>query len=120
MELLLLSLIILNLKSQVLGRTLIRWKICGCKIFWWLEKRCHKKGFYNKFKYADSEGNLFDPFNGKKDLEDGCIKFIGDPDKRIKEDYLRILRYLRFFLVYSSHKHDQEIVRVLKKFNWNF
>ena len=65
--------------------------------------------------YADANGNLFDPFNGKKDLENGLIRFIGDPEARIKEDYLRILRYLRFFLSYSNHKHDQETLRVLRK-----
>ena len=48
--------------------------------------------------YADREGNLFDPYDGKKDLENGFVNFIGDANKRIKEDYLRILRYLRFFL----------------------
>ena len=42
--------------------------------------------------YADIEGNLFDPFQGKKDLENGKIAFIGDPESRIKEDYLRVLR----------------------------
>ena len=47
--------------------------------------------------YSDGEGNLFDPYNGKKDLEDGYINFIGDAESRIKEDYLRILRYVRFF-----------------------
>tara|TARA_B100000902_G_scaffold88551_1_gene92471 strand:+ start:48 stop:1322 length:1275 start_codon:yes stop_codon:yes gene_type:complete len=64
--------------------------------------------------YSDKDGNLFDPFNGKKDLEDGIINFIGDPDKRIAEDYLRILRYLRFFLNYSKRPHDLEIIRKLK------
>ena len=64
--------------------------------------------------YSDKDGNLFDPFNGKKDLENGIIKFIGDADKRIKEDYLRILRYLRFFLIYSKQDHDLEIIRLLK------
>ena len=64
--------------------------------------------------YSDKDGNLFDPFNGKKDLENGIIKFIGDADKRIKEDYLRILRYLRFFLIYSKQEHDLEIIRLLK------
>ena len=48
--------------------------------------------------YSDLQGNIFDPFNGKKDLENGKINFIGDAEKRIKEDYLRILRYIRFFL----------------------
>ena len=42
--------------------------------------------------YADKEGNLFDPNDGVKDLENGKIEFIGDPEKRVKEDYLRILR----------------------------
>ncbi len=64
--------------------------------------------------YADIEGNLFDPHNGKGDLERGCIKFIGDADKRIKEDYLRILRYIRFFLNYSKQKHDLEIIKKIK------
>ena len=64
--------------------------------------------------YADEEGNLFDPFEGKKDLENGIVNFIGDPDKRIKEDYLRILRYLRFFAQYSRHPHNLELIRKLK------
>ncbi len=65
--------------------------------------------------YADIEGNLFDPFNGKKDLKDGKINFIGDPEKRIKEDYLRILRYIRFYLNYSKNKHDPNIIKFIKK-----
>ena len=65
--------------------------------------------------YANKEGNLFDPFDGKKDLENGEINFIGDPEKRIKEDYLRVLRYVRFFLNYSKHNHDPQIIRIIKK-----
>ena len=56
--------------------------------------------------YADIDGNLFDSFDGKKDLENGKIIFIGDAETRIKEDYLRTLRYVRFFLNYSKHKHN--------------
>ena len=64
--------------------------------------------------YSDKDGNLFDPFNGKQDLENGIVNFIGEADKRIKEDYLRILRYLRFFLNYSKQQHNPENVRKLK------
>ena len=64
--------------------------------------------------YSDNKGNLFDPYNGKKDLETGNIKFIGDSEKRIKEDYLRILRYVRFFLNYSKQNHKPETIRKLK------
>jgi tRNA nucleotidyltransferase/poly(A) polymerase len=65
--------------------------------------------------YADLEGNLFDPFNGKKDLEKGKINFIGNAEIRIVEDYLRILRYIRFFLNYSKNKHDQKTIKIIKK-----
>jgi len=65
--------------------------------------------------YSDKQGNLFDPHDGAKDLENGLVNFIGDPDKRIKEDYLRILRYVRFFLNYSKHSHNKEIKKIIKK-----
>ena len=65
--------------------------------------------------YADIEGNLFDPFDGKKDLENGKVNFIGDAEIRIKEDYLRVLRYIRFFLNYSKNKHDPKIIKIIKK-----
>ena len=64
--------------------------------------------------YSDNEGNLFDPFDGKKDLENGLINFIGDTEARVKEDYLRILRYLRFFTNYSKQPHNLEVIRKLK------
>ncbi|MDA9650561.1 CCA tRNA nucleotidyltransferase [Candidatus Pelagibacter sp.] len=65
--------------------------------------------------YSDGQGNLFDPNNGKKDLEEGLINFIGDAETRVKEDYLRILRYVRFFLNYSSQKHEPETIKIIKR-----
>ena len=65
--------------------------------------------------YADIGGNLFDPFNGKKDLENGKVDFIGNAETRIKEDYLRVLRYIRFFLNYSKTKHNQKTIKAIKK-----
>ena len=65
--------------------------------------------------YADKEGNLFDPNNGVKDLESGKVEFIGDPEKRVKEDYLRILRYIRFFLNYSNQDHKLNVKKIIKQ-----
>ena len=51
--------------------------------------------------YLDINGNIFDPQNGKSDLENKIVKFIGDPQKRIEEDYLRIIRFIRFKIMYN-------------------
>ena len=65
--------------------------------------------------YADLDGRFFDPQNGISDLKNGKVKFIGSPDDRIQEDYLRILRYFRFFTQYSKKEHDQEVMQSIKK-----
>ena len=65
--------------------------------------------------YSDFEGNLYDPFEGKKDLKNGKVKFIGNAENRIREDYLRVLRYIRFFLDYSNQPHDLDIQKKILK-----
>ncbi|MBD1172439.1 CCA tRNA nucleotidyltransferase [Pelagibacterales bacterium SAG-MED05] len=52
--------------------------------------------------YLDINGKIFDPQLGITDLKNHNIKFIGDPQKRIEEDYLRIIRFIRFSLEYES------------------
>ena len=51
----------------------------------------------NALSYCPFEEKIYDYFDGIKDLESRCVRFIGDADSRIKEDYLRILRFFRFF-----------------------
>ena len=63
--------------------------------------------------YMDRYGKIFDPHSGREDLKNKIIKFIGDPDKRINEDYLRILRYIRFSLQYNS-ADDQSTIKIIK------
>ncbi len=65
--------------------------------------------------YSDIEGRIFDPFNGVSDLKKGIIKFIGSANQRIEEDYLRILRFIRFFIQYSKTNYDQNTVKSIKK-----
>ena len=78
----------------------------------WLED-ANRRDFTINSIYSDLDGNLYDPHNGKLDLNKGIVRFIGDPEKRIKEDYLRILRYLRFFSIYSKFPHSPEVKKVI-------
>tara|TARA_B100001057_G_C22803974_1_gene932567 strand:+ start:50 stop:1312 length:1263 start_codon:yes stop_codon:yes gene_type:complete len=52
--------------------------------------------------YLDINGKIFDPQMGTIDLKNNNVKFIGDPQKRIEEDYLRIIRFIRFKIMYNS------------------
>ena len=57
--------------------------------------------------YADGEGRVFDPTGeGIADAAAGRIVFVGDPETRIQEDYLRILRFFRFFAWYGRGEPD--------------
>jgi len=78
------------------------------------KKDAARRDFTINSIYADLNGNLFDPYNGKKDIERGQVNFIGNPEIRIKEDYLRILRYIRFFINYSKQPHKEEIIKLIK------
>lgn len=53
--------------------------------------------------YADADGALFDPTGGGlADAKAGRVIFIGDADQRLREDYLRILRFFRFNAWYGA------------------
>ena len=65
--------------------------------------------------YADIDGRIFDPLNGVSDLKNGKIKFIGSSRERIQQDYLRILRYFRFFTQYSKTDYDQDTIKSIKQ-----
>lgn len=60
--------------------------------------------------YADLAGNVIDPLGGMTDLSECRVRFIGNAQDRIREDYLRILRFFRFHATYGDHAAglDQE------------
>lgn len=58
--------------------------------------------------YADADGAVIDLVRGMADLKSRTLRFIGDPEQRIREDYLRILRFFRFFAWYGSGRPDAE------------
>ncbi len=57
--------------------------------------------------YMDLEGNVEDFFGGIADLNTHLLRFIGEPRARIREDYLRILRYFRFYSYYNGENIDK-------------
>jgi hypothetical protein len=65
--------------------------------------------------YCDRFGKVFDPVNGISDLKNKKINFIGNPDLRIKEDYLRILRFIRFSLEFNENIKDKKVLRIINK-----
>ncbi|MDR0633266.1 MAG: CCA tRNA nucleotidyltransferase [Holosporales bacterium] len=59
--------------------------------------------------YLDQHGHLFDFFDGGHDLRNGVVRFIGDPRQRIREDFLRILRYYRFAMRFGKGIDQQSL-----------
>jgi tRNA nucleotidyltransferase (CCA-adding enzyme) len=61
------------------------------------------------------DGTIIDPFGGKPDLEQGIVRFVGDPSQRIREDYLRILRFFRFHAkIAGDRTHDSVTIGAIK------
>lgn len=65
--------------------------------------------------YADASGTIHDPVGGLADIEARRLRFIGDAEARIKEDYLRILRFFRFFAWYGDGRPDAEGLKACVK-----
>jgi poly(A) polymerase len=55
---------------------------------------------------CEADGTLHDPLGGRADLAAGRVRFVGDPRQRIVEDYLRILRFFRFYARYGRGAPD--------------
>ena len=64
--------------------------------------------------YMDVRGKIFDPQNGREDLKNNKVNFIGNPSVRIEEDYLRIIRYLRFCVQYGIIHSDPKTINAIK------
>ncbi|TRB01497.1 MULTISPECIES: CCA tRNA nucleotidyltransferase [Rhizobium/Agrobacterium group] len=61
--------------------------------------------------YANEKGEIIDLIDGLPDVETRTVRFIGDAAMRIAEDYLRILRFFRFFAHYGSGRPDADGLR---------
>lgn len=78
---------------------------------WYLD--ASRRDFTMNAMYMDKDGTVYDYFNGQDDINNSRIRFVGDPDARIKEDYLRILRYFRFISKtgFKINHFDLETIR---------
>ena len=64
---------------------------------------------------ADPDGNIYDYVDGLADLRAGRVRFIGNAEDRIAEDYLRILRFFRFHAGYASTDPDAEALEACRQ-----
>jgi poly(A) polymerase len=65
--------------------------------------------------YEDVNGKIYDYFNGLDDIRDKIVRFIGNPEERIKEDFLRIMRFFRFYSNYGGDKIDASGLKACKE-----
>ena len=67
-----------------------------------IEEDAQRRDLTMNALYADRHGTVIDPLNGLPDLLARRVRFVGDPETRIREDYLRILRFFRFHAAYGD------------------
>ena len=65
--------------------------------------------------YCDRQGEIFDPLGSMEDVKARQVRFIGKADERIEEDYLRILRFFRFFAQYGAGRPDAEGLKAVTR-----
>ena len=79
------------------------------------EKDALRRDFTINAIYVNKNGALFDFYNGIDDLRNGKIRFIGYAEDRVKEDYLRILRFFRFFTFYGLGSMEEHTVETCQR-----
>lgn len=78
------------------------------------EKDALRRDFTINAMSTDRHGRLVDYFGGREDLEAGRIRFVGDARARVREDYLRILRFFRFYARYGRPPADQQALEACR------
>ena len=73
----------------------------------WMRDASRRDFTFNAL-FCAPDGTLFDPFGGLEDLKAGRVRFVGDPETRIREDVLRLLRFFRFHAHYGKGAPDAE------------
>ena len=81
------------------------------------EEDARRRDFTMNTLLADMKGNIFDPLGcGVEDLRERKVVFVGDPEQRIQEDYLRILRFFRFHALYGENAPEDKALKACAKY----
>lgn len=81
------------------------------------EEDAARRDFTMNALYADLDGQIYDPLGGGlNDLKKRRVRFVGDAEARIQEDYLRILRFFRFQSLYGKGVPDKKALLACSKF----
>ena len=78
------------------------------------QKDSERRDFTINALYVGLDGKILDFHNGLNDLSQGIIRFIGDPQQRIEEDFLRIIRFFRFATKFNFFDFDKNVLQVIK------
>jgi poly(A) polymerase len=80
----------------------------------WTED-AQRRDFRLNALYCDAAGTVYDPVGGIEDARAGRIVFVGDPETRIREDHLRILRFFRFLAWYGKGEPDRAALEACER-----
>ena len=80
------------------------------------KKDAARRDFTFNALYLGEDSKLYDYYNGQEDLQAKVIKFIGEIEDRIKEDYLRIYRYFRFLGLFDLPLIDKKTQKFVEKY----
>ena len=79
-----------------------------------IEVDAARRDFTMNALYVDKDCMIYDFYHGQEDLKNTILRFIGDPQERIKEDYLRIMRFFRFLASNSMQSFDNDLLSILR------
>ena len=85
-------------------------KVQFCRDF---QEDSKRRDFTINALYLGLDGKILDFYNGIDDLKKGVVRFIGDPKKRIEEDFLRIIRFFRFATKFNCFEFDHTVLQTI-------
>jgi poly(A) polymerase len=74
-----------------------------------------RRDFTMNALFCGADGTVYDPFGGLPDLRAQRVRFVGDPEARIREDVLRLLRFFRFHAHYGAPPPDPAALAACRK-----